>query len=291
MKSNFFSLLFLFLSLAVSGANAAEFLLVANKQSPAVYLLIGGDITPGDYVQFVKQSKKALGIIQHSNGSNNELVVAIDSAGGSLVEAIKIGTAIREMRLATRIGTPFEIAQGAPFNQCMSACLFMLAGGIIRDGPAADFSKVKIGIHRPSFDSSYFAKLSVKDAEKKFKLLEKVSRKYLTDMGLSESFVQQMFAIPSTEMKFLDEEGFRKEFGNPPYYQEWIIANCGNRLNNAEEAIIAKYALAHVQGNKTSVSRSDADRLAAKDKTYRECFKRTRLADQLDSMQKYLSRM
>ena len=99
-----------------------------------------------------------------------------------------------------------------------------------------------------------------------------------------------MFAIPSTEMKFLDEESFSKEFGNPPFYQEWIIANCGARLNDAEEASVKKYTLANLQGKKLSVSHVYVRQLMAKDIDHQECLRRIRLADQVDSMQKYLYR-
>jgi hypothetical protein len=109
-------------------------------------------------------------------------------------------------------------------------------------------------------------------------------------MGMSESFVRQMFAIPSTEMKFLDEESFSKEFGNPPFYQEWIIANCGNRLNDAVVSSVKKYTLANLQERKSSDSHINVRQLMAKDIDHQECLKRIRLADQVDSMQKYLYR-
>jgi hypothetical protein len=289
-KASSFVFSFLLLSLVMPSTFAADFRIVSNESSPSVYILITGDIVDGDYARFILKSKMALGLIKNGKGSKGELVVAINSTGGSLVEAIRIGTAIREMRLATRVGEPFQISQGVTNNHCMSACLFILAGGVSRDTTYLDFGRIKIGIHRPSFDASYYARLSVKEAERKYKQLEQVSRTYLIDMGLSESLVRQMFTIPSTEMKFLDEESFSKEFGNPPFYQEWIIANCGARLNDAEEASVSKYTLANLKEKKSSVSQVYVRQLMAKDIDHQACLKRIRLADQVSAMQKYLYR-
>lgn len=281
----FYFLPFLFFD---STAHAADVRLVVNESSPSVYILIAGDIVEGDYARFIQRSRLALGVLKKSNGSQHEVIVAINSDGGNLAEAIQIGMAIRDMRLATRVGAPFEISQGVTANHCMSACLFILAGGITRDSPSLDFSKIKIGVHRPSFESVYYARLSVREAERKFKILEQVSRKYLVDMGVSESFVRQMFTIPSNEMLFLDAVSFGREFGNPPFYQERIIANCGSRLSDAEEALMAKHTLAAVRGMKSSASQAYVNQLTAKNTNYRDCLKRIRLTDQLDAMQKYL---
>lgn len=59
------------------------------------------------------------------------------------------------------------------------------------------------------------------------------------------------------------------------------FANSGRGLYHAEEAAIAKYALATVQEKQPSVSAAYVRQLMDKDITYGECYKRVCQADTL----------
>ena len=72
--------------------------------------------------------------------STARLVVLLDSGGGSLLEAIGLGRAIGERGLATVVPPGFG---------CVSACVFVLAGG---SSPRRDrqHGRLRRGAHRPS---------------------------------------------------------------------------------------------------------------------------------------------
>ena len=90
------------------------------------FISLSGEIIPNDFNDFYKAT------------SNKKIVpIYLNSGGGHVEEAIKIGTLIRAKGYETRL------AQNAT---CASACVLIFAGGIIR---SADQSS-KIGLHMTS---------------------------------------------------------------------------------------------------------------------------------------------
>lgn len=154
--------------------------------------------------------------------------VSINSIGGDVMEAMRIGRLLRNGLVETlAVGT------------CNSACLFVLVGGTVRNAIST------IGVHRPKFNEEYFSGLSANEARKKYKELQKLTKDYLVEMDIPENTTELMFKTPSSTMHFIVEarpgmeEQFEKTVGqNPPAYEEWIAAKCG-RLTQDEKDDIA----------------------------------------------------
>jgi hypothetical protein len=125
-------------------------------------------------------------------------MVALDTPGGSVTDAIIIGQLIRRSNFMTGV---FENAQ------CSSACVLILAAGISR---TASFGKV--GIHRPHFDEATFAQLTQKQARVKYDEMANGVRQYLLQMGMSENLYAAMLRVPSDQIEFLSLKNIR-EYG------------------------------------------------------------------------------
>ena len=116
-------LLALILCLWVGSASAAELRVQTIDGQRSLFL--SGRIELGDDAKFEKALREAKGNIS---------TVAVNSPGGNLAGGMALGRAIRSAKLATHVpGT----------NVCASACLFVLAGGVVRSANQA----AQIGVH------------------------------------------------------------------------------------------------------------------------------------------------
>jgi hypothetical protein len=108
-------------------------------QQGVTVLLAQGEIVPGD------ARRLAAALSRHViDGAT----ILLDSPGGNVGESLDLGMMIRDRRLAT------AVASGAI---CASACVFVLAGGEIRDVAQG----ARIGVHMASlmYDDEYIADL------------------------------------------------------------------------------------------------------------------------------------
>lgn len=135
----------------------------------------------------------------------------LDSPGGDLLEAMKIGQFIRETATGTFVA-----------KECSSACVFLLVSGTSRnalDGAA-------IGIHRPYFEAKEFAGLSLPEAEARHRQLRSAARRYLENMEMTTAAVEKMFSIGSDDVYYLTPPEKARLLVPPSAYSEWIRAKC-----------------------------------------------------------------
>lgn len=129
----------------------------------------------------------------------------VDSPGGNVAAAIEIGRLLREMRAWVII----------PVNaKCYSACVFLLAGGTLRNA----FGQV--GIHRPFGQS--VGDIDYADAQRSFDAIRSSARRYLAEMNLPDSLFEAMVNVPPQEIRLLSREevaAFRLD-GVDPVEQE-----------------------------------------------------------------------
>ena len=162
-----------------------------------------GKIEHGDYDRLVAVIKKT-----HAFPSG----LWINSPGGDVVEATKIGSLARKALLQT-------VALG----QCDSACFILWVGGAVRS------AWVPIGIHRPVYDKSYFSNLSAEDARKKYSELDQAIREYLDYMNVPRALAEEMMQTPSDRARFIWKSEVSEKIGEQaPSYYEWLLAKCGN---------------------------------------------------------------
>src|SRR5262245_1333254 len=71
--------------------------------------------------------------------------IVLDSGGGSVLDAIKLGRRWRELKVSTTVGIPVEMASRAsvmPEAYCESMCVFLLLAGVNRYVPPSSHIRV-----------------------------------------------------------------------------------------------------------------------------------------------------
>lgn len=115
----------------------------------------------------------------------------LNSKGGDVDAAIQIGRHLRKLSaIAAVVGT----------DECLSACVFVLAGATQRLlSPAA-----AIGIHRP-----YSLRTDIRDygaAQKEHSRLAVTAKTYLEDMNLPTSLYDAMMRVPPESIRLLKRQ-------------------------------------------------------------------------------------
>lgn len=169
---------------------------VLGETNDSITLSIEGQISPSDYALFM----------QKSNGSK-KLIVKLNSTGGSLETAIKIGQNLRKKSASA------FIYDG---STCASACVFVLMGAPIRFVE----SDAKVIIHR--FYEPYDSAVNLNDQKKKYKKIEMFVSNYLNEMNIPLSLLDEMVSVSSTSFRVLNSEELAKFRLNKydPYYEE-----------------------------------------------------------------------
>lgn len=136
-------------------------------------LTIIGSLAPGDADIFQE-------VLLRSKGS----ILIVDSPGGDVYEALRIGRLVRSR------GLMVYVAEGA---NCHSSCVLLLAGGTKR----AVFGSV--GIHRPYF-SVVDPDTDIKSA---YRQMVDDIRMYLIEMNVPETLADTMMSVPPEETRLL----------------------------------------------------------------------------------------
>jgi hypothetical protein len=173
-------------------------------------ILIEGEITTKDETQFA---------IALTN-VGTEPHVYLDSPGGEIFPAMRIGHLIRSARAFTSV---------KPNASCSSACVFLLASGVNRFSRAENS---RVGLHRPTFPPEMFAGLNGDDAKRYYDKISEECQKYLREMGMDDKLFADMLRVPSQEIRFVDGDYCDSVSltGNDPAYQEWARARAIKRL-------------------------------------------------------------
>src|SRR5437879_3563961 len=100
------------------------------------HILISGEITRAD----ADRIKSLMPLLKNAEGKALTPVVLLDSTGGDVLEAIRIGAFLREEQAWTVVEKDAS---------CASACVLILAAGVHRDV----YGGARLGLHRPSFPS------------------------------------------------------------------------------------------------------------------------------------------
>ena len=193
-----------------------------NWPNTAPHLFISGKINKGDY-------ERALNAVNetYNHGEISDLFVQLDSPGGDVLEAMKIGSLVRKLKLTTMV----------IHGQCSSACVFILVAGAERLAPSG-----VIGIHRPFFEKEYFSGLPADEAQNKYEKMTEATNGYLAEMGVAKELIEKMFRIPSNEVVTLSFADVLKWIsGSPASLDEWLIAKCGSYTKDESNDYISMW--------------------------------------------------
>jgi ATP-dependent protease ClpP protease subunit len=118
-------------------------------------------------------------------------IVELDSEGGSIDVAMRIGNLFREYEFSVLMEDK---------DKCLSSCVLILASGVYRV-----VTRGTVGIHRPYFGSLEPHK-SLDDIRKiQSKMISSVAS-YLETMDVSKKLVDDMMAVEPSEIKILSLE-------------------------------------------------------------------------------------
>jgi len=120
-------------------------------------------------------------------------VVYLNSPGGSLVTAMRLGRVLRENAFDTRVGTRTTDATRAAAGTCHSACPFILAGGVQRSLEKGS----AVGLHRAE------NRLPVRDEDAFQHVVRTQLVEYLAEMGVRAEVANIMEAIPHDRIRDL----------------------------------------------------------------------------------------
>lgn len=215
-------------------ANCAE----VFRESASRILLVG-EIEDGDLDKIRNRFCELV------DSADKPVKLGLCTAGGNVLEAIRIGEFAREALLPTEVHESGYVGFGR--GKCFSAGIFIVVGSPIRStfGTYGRFEGVDgdphIGVHRPYFEPKHFSGLSAVEASDAYRVLENGVRKYFSDMGAPNAFVEMMFRISSSDIKYLTDEQFEEYFPKKEaFVDEWLRAKC-TYLTKAENELYWEY--------------------------------------------------
>ena len=145
-------------------------------------LHLGGEITPAVYSRLETSIRK--------RDSERTVEVLIDSPGGDLATAMKIGRLFRAGAPVTAI-----VAPGA---KCASACVLALVGATTRVIGGS------VAIHRPyTVDANHRA---YGELQKQFAQIDTQARVFLAEMNIPPSLYDEMLRYPPESIRVLSKE-------------------------------------------------------------------------------------
>jgi hypothetical protein len=164
------------------GADAAELVSVTLKDDVTI-IVLDGDIAPGD-------ADTAEALIRTAN-EDGRLISAmrLDSAGGSLAEAVKLGDLVRRAKL------PTIVAAG---SHCVSACFLVFAAG--REKFA--HHDARIGVHGAS-DA-----LGRETARTEAATI--AMARIASTFGVPPDIVRRMVSTPARDIAWLSDDDLRR---------------------------------------------------------------------------------
>lgn len=143
---------------------------------------ISEDIAPGDYEALLKG-------LRANPGKYNRKIVMLDSIGGSVNEAIRMGRLLRETGFHALVATD---------DVCQGSCVYLLAAGHSKTVRGA------VGLHRPYFPQGD----SVHSAHSAASRISPAM--YLRDMGVSPLLLADMQSIAPAYMRVLSVSDLRR---------------------------------------------------------------------------------
>ena len=181
-------------------------------------IVLSGEIKSGD----AKKLRHVLTSNRKRTGSFRFLL--LDSPGGDVAEALKIGELVKSALLSTTLTRLADLDNddGGSSRQCVSACfLVLVAGGerIIHRG--------RLGVHRPYFDAATYRAHTPLEIAKGQQRIEEEVRTFSRANGVSEHLIARMMEHSSRQVYWLGSDEIQSIERESTWFQELLIAACG----------------------------------------------------------------
>jgi hypothetical protein len=200
------SLAFVFLLAATLTARAE--IRIDEETTFSISIKITGTLTQHDADEFQDISAK------FETKGLTFLTVYLDSKGGDVFAAMKIGRLIRKYD---------GHAQILPYAKCYSSCALIFIAGVIRTNALGE-----LGLHRPYLVSTPQSRETV---EKQVPLMLSTIKSYINEMGITDNFYQQMVNTEPSKIVIYKNDDFTKLF--PEYdsvFDETVVAIEARRI-------------------------------------------------------------
>lgn len=189
----------------------------SGKNFSLAVIDIKGSIRSGDYERFVNAYERAR---QAFDQTGYKLPVAVatlrlNSNGGDLTEALAIGAKAHALKMTVVIPSG---------SACISACVFILAGGIDR------YVNGRVGIHRPHLPVD--GALTEDAQMRSYVVVEREVKAYLDQVNVPTSLFDKMFRVPPQSVRYLSATELQEMglSGADPYYEEAASAQMATSL-------------------------------------------------------------
>ena len=171
---------------------------IKDEDDFSIYIEITSTITQHDADEFQDISAKY---------ETKLLTVYLDSRGGDVSAAMKIGRLIRKYDGWTWIN-----------SKCYSSCALIFIAGVIRT--TAPYGE--LGLHRPYLASTPANRESV---EKQVPIMLSTIKNYINEMGITDNFYQQMVNTEPSKIVVYKNDDFTKLFPeHDPVFDEVVIS-------------------------------------------------------------------
>lgn len=203
------------------------------------------------------------GVIEKGDASKLEKYIDPDhmpvqlflaSPGGDLIEAMKIGTLARKLKITTVIPENYDSELNAlaakrfgikDFKNhyiCASACFLIYIAGIYLDSAFSGLKKPLLGIHKPYLAPDDLMSLDGDQAIIQANNTKKLVETYLSEMGIKHKYIDEMFSIPKDSLRWISQDEFSHDFrGFIPQLKDWADARC-DKFTTMENKIWAENA-------------------------------------------------
>jgi hypothetical protein len=168
---------------------------------------VQGQILPGDAERL---ATLAMSLKPEDAEGYLWLYVTINSGGGSVREALKIGRFLRSHNASV------QLQEG---DHCLSSCVFILIAGVMRVAHRVD---AIVGVHRPFL----FAADQDQDFEQTYWETRSGLEAYFDEMRVPRALLDLMYSVPPGEMRILsrDEMGLFLPFMDPVYEEQTVTS-------------------------------------------------------------------
>lgn len=163
-----------------------------KKNSRVVLMGIKGHISKN----LLKKIKESISLVENDPLPAG-FIIFLDSGGGDGIAAMEIGRLLRKAKAHIFVT-----------GKCASACVFVLASGVVREFPA-----LSIGIHQGKLtisnnDAKVLKEIDPESNPRYQKILGKFetnAKTYLSEMKISPEFYEAMQKIPPNEIHWMDD--------------------------------------------------------------------------------------
>ena len=147
------------------------------------------------------------------------VTVSLNSLGGDVSAAIRIGRIVRKSDGMTYIGDPNVLHTSLPLeSKCYSSCALIFIAGVRRTA----LQLTELGLHRPFLATAPQSREAI---EKQVPQMLSMVKSYVSEMSITDLFYQQMVNTEPSRMVIYKDEQYKKIIPEyDPVYEETEIA-------------------------------------------------------------------